>query len=178
MPNRTKKTTRSSNPFVQYLNDVETNPRYYSKEIIAQCELQREMLKKFDFLEEKGKHCVDWIEKYCILVEGENAGKIELLAKPMKQIVGGLKASGIVLTDGTQIDVDGVFCLRNSIAPTTLLKGLELDGAHVIVDRAMNTNIKGVFAAGDCTGRPYQIAKSVGEGNVAAHTIVEYLAEK
>lgn len=33
------------------------------------------MLKRFDFLEEKGKHCVDWIEKYCILVEGENAGK-------------------------------------------------------------------------------------------------------
>ncbi len=110
--------------------------------------------------------------------EGENAGKIELLAKPMKQIVGGLKASGIVLTDGTQIDVDGIFCLRNSIAPTTLLKDLELDGAHIIVDRGMNTNIKGVFAAGDCTGRPYQIAKSVGEGNIAAHTIVEYLADK
>ncbi len=110
--------------------------------------------------------------------EGENAGKIELLAKPMKQITGGLKASGIVLTDGTQIDVDGIFCLRNSIAPTTLLKDLELDGAHIIVDRGMNTNIKGVFAAGDCTGRPYQIAKSVGEGNIAAHTIVEYLADK
>lgn len=110
--------------------------------------------------------------------EGENAEKIELLAKPMKQITGGLKASGIVLTDGTQIDVDGIFCLRNSIAPTTLLKDLELDGAHIIVDRGMNTNIKGVFAAGDCTGRPYQIAKSVGEGNIAAHTIVEYLADK
>ena len=110
--------------------------------------------------------------------EGENAGKIELLAKPMKQITGGLKASGIVLTDGTQIEVDGIFCLRNSIAPTTLLKDLELDGAHIIVDRGMNTNIKGVFAAGDCTGRPYQIAKSVGEGNIAAHTIVEYLADK
>lgn len=69
------KTTRSSNPFLQYLEDVEANPRFYSPEIIAQCELQREMLKKFDFLEEKGRHCVDWIEKYCILVEGENAGK-------------------------------------------------------------------------------------------------------
>lgn len=69
------KTTRSSNPFLQYLEDVENNPRFYSPEIIAQCELQREMLKKFDFLEEKGRHCVDWIEKYCILVEGENAGK-------------------------------------------------------------------------------------------------------
>lgn len=75
MQNRTKKTTHSSNPFLQYLDDVESNPRYYSKEIIAQCEIQREMLKKFDFIEEKGRHCVDWIEKYCILVEGENAGK-------------------------------------------------------------------------------------------------------
>jgi thioredoxin reductase (NADPH) len=106
------------------------------------------------------------------------AENVELLAKPIKKIVDGMKASGVELTDGTPVDVDGIFCLRNSIAPTTLLKGLELDGAHVIVDRAMNTNIPGVFAAGDCTGRPYQIAKSVGEGNIAAHTIVEYLADK
>jgi thioredoxin reductase (NADPH) len=101
-----------------------------------------------------------------------------MLPKPVKKIKGGLKADGVVLTDDTEVAVDGIFCLRNSIAPTTLLKDLELDGAHIIVDRAMNTNIKGVFAAGDCTGRPYQIAKSVGEGNIAAHTIVEYLAEK
>lgn len=75
MPSRAKKTTRSTNPFLQYIKDVESNPRYYSKEIQAQCEIQREMLKKFDFIEEKGKHCVDWIEKYCVLIEGENAGK-------------------------------------------------------------------------------------------------------
>lgn len=67
--------TRSTNPFFEYLNDVEKNPKYYSKEIVAQCEMQREMLKKFDFIEEKGKHCVDWIEKYCYLVEGEKSGK-------------------------------------------------------------------------------------------------------
>lgn len=70
-----KKTTRSNNPFLQYLDDVESNPRLYSREIQAQCELQREMLKIFDFLEEKGKRAVDWIEKYCVLIEGENAGK-------------------------------------------------------------------------------------------------------
>lgn len=32
------------------------------------------MLKKYDFIEEKGKKCVDWIEKYCYLTEGEKAG--------------------------------------------------------------------------------------------------------
>ena len=75
MPNRKKTTTLSNNPFMEYLRDVESHPKYYSPDIIAQCEIQREMLKKFDFIEQKGKHCVDWIEKHCILVEGENAGK-------------------------------------------------------------------------------------------------------
>ena len=74
------KRTRLTNPFIEYIEDVEQNPRYYSKEIQAQCEIQREMLKKFDFLEEKGRHCVDWIERFCVLTEGENAGqKVKLM---------------------------------------------------------------------------------------------------
>lgn len=116
--------------------------------------------------------------KYGRNPDSEGSDKVEMLPKPIRKIIGAPKASGVELTDGTQVEVDGIFCLRNSIAPTTLLKGLELDGAHIIVDRAMNTNMPGIFAAGDCTGRPYQIAKSVGEGNIAAHTIVEYLADK
>ena len=54
----------------------------------------------------------------------------------------------------------------------------ELSGADIVVDRNMATNKPGCFAAGDCTGRPYQLTKAVGEGNVAAHSIVAYLAEK
>lgn len=68
-------TTLSTNPFIQYLDDVRANPKYYSKEIYAQCEIQREMLQIYDFIEEKGKKCVDWIERFCILTEGENAGQ-------------------------------------------------------------------------------------------------------
>lgn len=102
---------------------------------------------------------------------------IEMLPKPIRKVSGAMKVNQIELTDGTQIDVDGVFCLRNSIAPTTLLSDLELDGVHIVVGRDMATNMPGCFAAGDCTGRPYQIAKSVGEGNIAAHSIIEYLAE-
>ena len=100
---------------------------------------------------------------------------VEVLPKPIKAVSGGMKANKITLTDGMEVDVDGLFCLRNAIAPATLLGGLELDGAHIVVDREMKTNIKGVFAAGDITGRPYQIAKAVGEGNVAAHGMLEML---
>ena len=108
----------------------------------------------------------------------EVSENIELLPKPIKKVSGGMKVTSVELADGTVVEIDGLFCLRNSIAPATLLKGIELDGAHIIVNREMETSMPGVFAAGDCTGRPYQIAKAVGEGNIAAHSIVEFLAEK
>ncbi len=95
---------------------------------------------------------------------------------PIKAVRGGLKLSRIELHNGRIIDVDGLFILRNAVAPGTLVPGLETDGPHIIVDRTQATNLPGVFAAGDCTGRPYQIAKAVGEGNVAAHAMLDYLA--
>ena len=59
--------------------------------------------------------------------------------------------------------------------PTALLPGLKAEDGHIQVDRQQRTNLLGCFAAGDCTGRPYQYAKAVGEGNVALHSAVEYL---
>ena len=67
------------------------------------------------------------------------------------------------------------FILKESLSPSALVAGLKTENGHVVVDRTMATNLKGLFAAGDCTGRPYQYAKAVGEGNVAAHAVSEYL---
>ena len=72
--------------------------------------------------------------------------------------------------------VSGVFVLRDAVQPGQLVPGLEQDGAHVKVDRDMATQIPGLFACGDITGTPYQFAKAVGEGNVAALSAVKYLA--
>lgn len=80
-----------------------------------------------------------------------------------------------IVADGTEYFVDGVFILRSTIAPGSFLPGLALENAHVAVDSAMKTSINGVFAAGDCTGRPYQIARAVGQGNTAALSACEYL---
>ena len=42
----------------------------------------------------------------------------------------------------------------------------------------MSTSLPGVYAAGDCTGRPYQYNKAVREGSAAAHSVLDYLAAK
>lgn len=88
------------------------------------------------------------------------------------------RVTAITLRSGATETVDGVFCLRNAIAPSTLVSGLAIENGHIAVDRQMETNLPGCFAAGDCTGRPYQYTKAVGEGNVAAHSVVAYLAEQ
>ena len=108
-------------------------------------------------------------------IEREN---IELVKKAIKEVKGGFRADTLVLGDESELSVDGIFVMRSAIAPTTLLAKLEMEEGHIAVNRQMQTNLKGVFAAGDCTGKPYQYTKSVGEGNVAAHSVIEYLGEK
>lgn len=76
-----------------------------------------------------------------------------------------------------QWEVDGVFFLKSAASPSALVTGLASEGGHVTVDRSCRTNLPGCFAAGDCTGRPYQYVKAAGEGNVAAHAAAQYLAE-
>ncbi|MCQ2540068.1 MAG: NAD(P)/FAD-dependent oxidoreductase [Acetatifactor sp.] len=104
--------------------------------------------------------------------------KITLLEKYPKAVAGGFKANKLIFTDDTEVAVDGIFCLRNAIAPSSMFAGLLVEEGHILVDRAMKTNYDGCFACGDCTGRPYQYTKAVGEGNVAAHSVIAYLAEQ
>ena len=105
-------------------------------------------------------------------VEGEN---IRILRKMPTAIRGGMKADSLVFGEET-VPVDGIFMLKQAVTPSVLLYGLEVSEGHITVDRACRTNLPGCFAAGDCTGRPYQYVKAAGEGNVAAHSAVEYLA--
>lgn len=80
-----------------------------------------------------------------------------------------------VALDGADVPCAGVFVLRASLAPTDLLPTLETEGGYIKVDRAMKTNVEGVFACGDCTGAPLQVAKAVGEGHIAGLSACEYL---
>ena len=79
-----------------------------------------------------------------------------------------------VVTDKGRHSAAGVFVFRPAVAIDQLLPGLATEGAFIPVNRFMETNIPGVYAAGDCTGQPLQIAKAVGEGNIAAIRAAEY----
>ena len=86
------------------------------------------------------------------------------------------RLSGVLLKNGQMLEVNGLFCLRDCISPTALISGIETNEGHIVVNRGMNTSLKGCFACGDCTGRPYQYVKAAGEGNIAALGAVEYLS--
>lgn len=77
--------------------------------------------------------------------------------------------------DGADIPVNGVFILREAVAPGDLIPGLTLEKGAIQVDRSMATSVPGVFAAGDATGAPLQVSKAVGEGLIAALSACEYL---
>ncbi|MDE6586487.1 MAG: NAD(P)/FAD-dependent oxidoreductase [Clostridia bacterium] len=105
------------------------------------------------------------------------AANAEIIMKTPLKISGGMRVEEVIFKDG-KISVDGVFVLRASVAPSTLVHGLQTEDGHISVNRKFETNIAGIFAAGDCTGRPYQYIKAAGEGNAAVHFAEEYLAGK
>ena len=99
---------------------------------------------------------------------------IEIVSEKPVAVEGTLKVQRLVTEMGS-CAVDGVFILRDSIAPTQLVPGLQMEENHIAVDRKMRTNLPGCYACGDAVGAPYQYIKSAGEGNVAALSAVEYL---
>lgn len=112
-------------------------------------------------------HDVDFLRGICseVLHFPEN-GKYEIL--------GGMKAD-TVKYKGLDYSVDGVFIIKDTVSVTKLLNGLEYSEGRIVTDRQMQTSVPGVFAAGDCTGKPFQIAKAAGEGNIAALSACEFL---
>ncbi|WP_300276542.1 NAD(P)/FAD-dependent oxidoreductase [Peptacetobacter sp.] len=100
---------------------------------------------------------------------------IEIISSRPTKIEGNEQHVNKLVFKEESIDIDGVFILKDSVSPKELVPGLDTEGAHIKVNRDMSTNILGCFAAGDCTGKPYQFMKAAGEGQVAGLSAVSYL---
>lgn len=103
------------------------------------------------------------------------ADKIKMVSGKVLGISGDSSKANLLRLDSGDIKADAVFIIRDVIPVNQLIEGLELEDGSIKVDRNMAASIPGVFACGDCVGKPFQISKAVGEGSVAALSAVRYL---
>ena len=132
-------------------------------------------------LEEEAEYLAElagYVHYFPVFKSNLSAENLKTYSSRIQSVNGDFKAESITLKSGEELKVDGIFFLKNSVSADVLLHGLETENGHIVVDRNMATSIKGCFAAGDCTGAPYQIAKAAGEGNIALHSAVSYLSKK
>ncbi|MFZ5774419.1 MAG: NAD(P)/FAD-dependent oxidoreductase [Thermodesulfobacteriota bacterium] len=98
-----------------------------------------------------------------------------------KEIAGEQAVTGLVLDSGETIPVDGVFIelgAKGAMELATTL-GVMLDTetfSYIDTNKRQETNIAGIYAAGDIAGPPWQMAKAVGEGCVAGWEAANYAA--
>lgn len=92
----------------------------------------------------------------------------------VKEIYGLQRAEKLVL-DNEELSIDGVFILRESLPAEQLVPDLQMTKGAIAVNHGLETNIPGLYAAGDCTGQPYQLIKAAGEGGSAALHAIKYL---
>lgn len=106
-----------------------------------------------------------------------------ILSSEVKEIKGEKNIVGIVVgkvdsSETHELEVNGIFVEIGHIVESEFVsKIVELDERHqIIVNEKNETNVSGVFAAGDATTVPYkQIVIAAGEGAKAALTAYSYL---
>lgn len=91
-----------------------------------------------------------------------------------------LQGIDVTFTDGStkNLSLDGLFLAIGKIPDTKILEGqVELNkNGYIIVDRNMKTNLKGVFAGGDCTEKTVrQIITACSDGAICATCANNYI---
>ena len=105
--------------------------------------------------------------------------KIEVIEREIPVgFEGSDRAEKLIFKSGREIAADGFFIIKDSSKAERLVPGVKMEDNHILTDKDMSTSIKGLFAAGDITGKPYQIMKAVGEGQVAALNVCGFLDGK
>jgi len=90
---------------------------------------------------------------------------------------GGDRLSSIATVDGERHSIDGAFIALGTAGATDFAAkiGIETAGSDIVVNESFMTNVPGVFAAGDCVGGFYQVAKAVSDGAIAAKAMGSFL---
>lgn len=97
--------------------------------------------------------------------------------KQIETINGNGKVEKVEFRDGSTIDTDGIFIAQGVAGSLDFAKklGIITQNNRIKVNENMETNIKGIYACGDCTGGLLQISKAVYEGTKAGLEVIDYI---
>ena len=103
--------------------------------------------------------------------------KEEIILSPLKPLALTREQQIMVETEAGADGYDGVFVLRPAMALSQLMPELEMENGKILTHDQYRTSLDRVMIAGDLQGSPYQIAKAVGDGNIAALMLAKQLDE-
>ncbi len=100
--------------------------------------------------------------------------------KRIKGLYGQDFLEGIDFEDGTKEAADGLFVAYGSASGVNfaMKMGILMNGNNIAFNERMETNIEGLFTAGDCTGVFRQISVAVGQGALAARGMIEHVRKQ
>ena len=111
---------------------------------------------------------------------GENLkDKITINEKQIKEFIGDKIIRKVKFTDDTELQIRGIFVAEGVATSIDFARklGARIAQNRIVVDSKMETNIPGLYAAGDCTGGLLQISTAVAEGAIAGTEIIKYIRE-
>jgi thioredoxin reductase (NADPH) len=112
----------------------------------------------------------------------EENQKIEVIYKTnITEIKGDNTVKSVIFDNGKEFEIDGVFIEVGSVPNSNLATNLGVKINYkneIIINRKSETNIPGIFAAGDVADAPFkQAITGVAEGVIAAYSAFDYIKE-
>lgn len=108
------------------------------------------------------------------IVENRDSIDFEIEESKVREFRGIERIEEIEFEDNKKKDIDGIFIAIGTASSNDLARkiGAMIQNNYVLVNEDMETNVKGLYACGDCTGGILQINKAVYEGAKAALHII------
>ncbi len=108
--------------------------------------------------------------------------KIEIITNTnVVEIKGENKVKSVIFDNGKEFEIEGVFIEIGAIPNSDIAKRIGVktdDKGEILINRKSETNIPGVFAAGDVADAPFkQAITGVSEGVIAAYSAFDYIKD-
>ena len=109
--------------------------------------------------------------------KGNIPKEAKVIEKEVSKVNGDMIVQSVTFKDGTELKIDGLFIAYGVAGSSEFARklGVLMENNRIIVDENMETNLPGLFAAGDCIGGIYQIAKAVYDGSIAGMSSSKYV---